>query len=279
MVQISLRSRADMKIHLDTLIDLVETNRCMEACNTVDALKTDIVKHFSTRGMECNHILDVIMRMRWTLKHFTVDGWRKTKMYELFAMLVNALSSSEKDETLRGKLSRIYQDVVEDLNTICSTGDPKDIDTLSEDFLALQLMDKQISELHNPDIYKKYSNMMEDTGKCQATLNKLNPRKSGDMWTLNKDALGSLSNSFQVLYASIQKLIVSLSEPPESKDYAKKESSESFSDIEEDQLKAMRSEAYRLLTEENWRMSDIGPHMNMTTDEVKELLEIEDEEE
>ena len=41
----------------------------------------------------------------------------------------------------------------------------------------------------------------------------------------------------------------------------------------------MRMEAYRLLTEENWRLSDIGPHMNMTTDEVKELLEIDEEEE
>jgi hypothetical protein len=229
--------------------------------------------------MECKYILAIIMKMRWSLTHGRREGWRKIRMHEHLVMLMNALSSNEKDETLRGKISRIYQDILEDLNTICSTGgDPKDMDTLSEDFLALQLMDTQVSELHNPDIYAKYSKMMENTGQCQATLNKLNPRKTGDVWTINKDALVGVSTSFQVLYASIQKLIVSLSEPPESKDRIKKESSESFSDLDEEQFAAEKAEALHLLKDEDWRITDIGPHMNRTTDEIKELLGLDDEE-
>lgn len=274
-MKISLRSRADIKIHLEQLIDLVETNRCAEACNIVDALKTDIVKHFSTRGIGCGHILDIIMKMRWSLTHGRRNEWRKTRMYELFTMLVNALASNEKDETLREKISRIFQDAIEDLNTICSTGNPKDMDTLSEDFLALRQIAEQVSELGQPDIYDKYTKMMEDAGKCQATLNKLNPRKSGDVWTTTKDALGSLSTSFQVFYASVEKLIASLSEPPESKERVKKEPSDSLSDLDEDQYNALKSEARDLLFKENWTPSDIAPHLNMTLDDLKDLLDIE----
>lgn len=280
MVHIPLRSRADMKIHLNQLIDFVETNRCFEAGNTVDALKADIIKHFSTRGMECKHILDIIMRMKWALTHFTVDEWRKKKMYALFTMLVNALSSDERDETLRGKISHTYQDIVEDLNTLCSTGDPKDMDMLSDDFLALRGIAEQVSELKDADIYEKYTLMMANAGQCQATLNKLNPKKAGkgEMWSTSKDALGSLSTSFQTFYSSIEKLIAALSEPPESKEKAKKEPSESLSDLEEDQIAALRSQARNLLFIEKWPVDNIAPHMNMTIDELRELLGIDEEE-
>lgn len=275
MVQIFLRSKADMKIHLGQLIDFVEANRCAEACNIVDALKTDIIKHFSTRGIECKHILDIIMKMRWTLTHGRRDEWRKSRMYEYFTMLRTALATNEEGETLREKISRIYQDVIEDLNTVCSTGNPKDIDTLTDDFLALRQIAEQVSELGQPDIYDKYTKMMEDAGKSQATLNKLNPRKSGDVWTTTKDALGSLSTSFQIFYASVEKLIASLSEPPESKERVKKEPSESLSDLDEDQYAALKSEARDLLFKENWPPGDIAPHLNMTLDDLKDLLDIE----
>lgn len=280
MVYISLRSRADMKKHLDELIELSESNKFLEACNKADSLKIDIIKHFSTRGIDCKNQINIIMQMKYTLTHYTVAEWRKKKMHELTIMLINALSSDEKDETLRGKISRIYQDVVEDLNTICLTGDPKDIDTLSDDFLALQRIAEQVSELKDPDIYEKYTLMMGNVGQCQATLNKLNPRKAGagEMWTLNKDALGSLSTSFQILYASIEKLIAGLSEPPESKEHVKKEPSESFSDLEEEQLAVLKAQAMSLLKDENWSLGNIAPHMNMTLDELIELLGIDEEE-
>lgn len=272
---IKLRGRTTIKEHIDTLIDYVELDKNFDALTMVESLKTDIIRHYNLEG-KSKDLLNILMNMRWALTHYSKDSWRKQKMYNLTIMLRNTLSDVEVGVDLKTRLQNMYNDIKEDFKKAIFNGDPRDIDALSDDLVGLQSLSDEMAK-QGPEVYQEYRLMMGDAGQCDATLPKLNPKKKGEMWNLNNDALKSLPTNFGFLYTKIDKMLATLSEPAESKELRKKDTSESLSDLEEDQIKAMRSEAQYLLVKERNPIDKIGEKMDMTIDEVCEILGIEND--
>lgn len=117
--------------------------------------------------------------------------------------------SLTKTEILQ-KIKKIYYDIIEAFNKICLTWDPDDIEAISNEFNDLQDMALYMADFGS-EIYEKYTSVIGNVGTCQASLVKLNPKKVGEMWTLNKDDLSKLATSFGALYSSIENLIANLS--------------------------------------------------------------------
>jgi hypothetical protein len=248
----------------------------MEATNKVDELRADIFKHYTSRCLNSEGIMKILQNMKHTLTHGLVRAWRREKMYDHISTMIKELKTEGGDSSLRSRLRQISSDLQEDFETVCTTGNPADIDSLMDDFRELHNISEEISSL-KPEIYNEYILVMKNAGNCKASLPKLVPQKKGGKWTVRVESINSLTTTFGILYSSIDGLIANINSPLDTGN--KKKVSSTTRDLEDDQDEAKRRQAYNLLVKENWPIKDIGPTMNMTQDEVLELLDMDEDEE
>ena len=277
MINLSSRNKGDIKDSFDKLFKLVNINDNLEACNVLDSLEMNIKKYYISRGFESNGFFDVFYNIKYTLTHYTHVEWRRQEVYRLLEGLSKKLAEHDQDVPLKVKLSRLFTDIKDDFRTICQTGDPRDMDSLYDDFFALEKLSEEVAK-KGEDVYKGYELAMQNSGKCQAALPKLMPqKKEKGRWTVVKETISGLTTSFELLYSSLAVLIASLDEPEpisEKNGEFKKLSEGRLRDMEEDKQNALKSEGRQLL-KEGWPLPDIARRMDMTVDELCELLEIE----
>ena len=277
MINISSRNKADIKENYDTLFNLVGKNSIIEACDSVDKLEMNLKKYCISRGENGNGGSKIFLDMKYALGHYTRSDWRRQEMYRLLEKLSEQISGSYAELPLKEGLAGIYDELKDDFKTACMTGLPRDMDSLTDDFIALQNLAPEIKKLGH-DVYTGYDLMMRNAGKCQAALPRLMPQeKEAGRWVIKKEAINSLTTTFELLYSSVNQVLASLDQPEHEK---KEEKRERASDLGEDQEKALKAEIRQLLygsgTENGWPISEIARHKNMTVEEVVDILELEE---
>jgi hypothetical protein len=270
LVKITLRSKAEIKKQLEKLIDLFVDEKLDEAENTADDLDKAIVKYFVSRNLNYEKIREIIKKMKWTLKTFLCHSWRKEKFYKQLKELYQAFESADSEQSIKDRIIRITTDLKEDFPALCITGRPDDMMALTDDFVALQNLSKEIST-YGSNTFDKYSAMMAVVGQCWAVLPRLTPQQSNKgQWTVRVDAVNSLTTNFSQLYPLIGKLIASFDDPNDSS----KQKNKSLDDFKQDEIEAMRSRAYHLLVNEKWSLDRIAEVMEIKVDDIITLLDL-----
>ena len=206
--------------------------------------------------------------MKWTFNHYPYHGWRKEKFYEQLRELYQSFKSVEDEQSLKDKIIRISTDLKEDFSILCMTGLPEDMMALSDDFISLQNLSKEVST-YGSKIYEKYMTMMRAVGQCQAILPRLTPQQSEKgKWTVRVDAVNSLTTNFSQLYPLIENLIASFDEPSD----LLRQESKSLNDFKQDEIDAMEKKAYHLLVHEKWTLDRIADVMNIKVVDLISLL-------
>lgn len=274
MINVSSRNKADIKESYDTLFELVNKNNIIEIGGAIDELEMNLKKYHISRGEEYNGFSDIFSSMKYARRHYNFHPeWRRQEMYRLLESLSKKIGRGYSELSLKEKLTEIYDDITTDVETYIHTGRPQDRHSLIDNFDALQKLQPEIKKVEY-DIYEGYRLMRGNAGKCRASLLKLLPQeKEPGRWVINKDAVNSLTTSFEILYSSLDQVIASLDRPEQGKKDGEKK--ERVSDLEEDQEKALKSEARQLL-KENWPLDEIARHLNMTVDEVVDLLDLDE---
>ena len=210
MVKITLQSKGEIQKDINELIDAVAKGDIKQSSILVDKLDKDVTKYFVSRNLDCVKIRQIINDMRHTVTHFINKNWRMDKFVEELGKLYNELENVEKSLDTKSKLSSIYSEIKEDLSIYCTTGSPECNMALSDDFISLQNLSKEMSK-YNSEIYNKYLSMMKIAGQCQAMLPRLTPQQSDkEKWTVRVDAVNSVTTIFAQLFALIEDVIASL---------------------------------------------------------------------
>lgn len=271
MVTITLRSKAEIQKQLEKMIDQCVNEELDDACRTADNLDKAIVKYFVSRNLNYEKIRKILQDMKWTFDHFTCHEWRKEKFFEQLAEFYKALQDAGGEQSLKDRIIGISTDLKEDFSAICMTGLPEDMTALTDDFVALQNLSEEIST-YGSNIYDKYTAMMGVVGQCQAVLPRLTPQQSDKgKWNVRVDSINSLTKHFSQLYPLIAKLIASFDEPSDSL----KQNIKSLNDFKQDEIDAMKKRAYHLLINEKWTLDRIAEVMDITSEDVAELLDLD----
>ena len=271
-MKIPSRNKTDIKKSYDALFDLVGESSTMEACNMVDKLEKDIKKYYISRGKTGNNgNFKVFLDMKYALEHYDRSDWRREEMYKLLEDLSNQISAPYSNLSLKEKIVETYDELKDDFKTLCIAGLPENMDSLTDDFIALQDLAPEMKKL-GPDIYDGYDLMMRNAGKCQADLPRLMPiEKSDGRWVTNKNAIPNLTTTFQLLYSSLSQVIASLDKPEGKKEGINEK--ERVTDIDEEKEAVLKAEMIQLV-KENWPLNEIARHENLTVDEVSDILDL-----
>lgn len=272
MINISTSNKADIKKTYDALFKSVNENDTIESRNLIDTLEMNLKKYIISRGEEWDGTSDIFSDIRYALGHYRNRSYlRKEKIYELLGQLNKKISGGFAKLPLKEKLTAIYSELKEDFKTVCIKGSLQDMDSLTDDFVALQDLAPEMKK-YGLTVQESYKQMMRNAGKCQAALPRLMPQEKEGRWFVKTEAINSITNSFEQLYSCVNQVIALLDLPEEKKNKEKKERT---STLEEDQEKALRSEMIQLLCVENWPIDEIARHKNMTVDEVVDILGLE----
>ena len=276
MINISSKNKSEIKENYDKIFEYASLNNIMDAHEALISLEMNIKKYNISRGLNNNGLDKIFFDIKYALGHYTKPEWRRQEVYRLLEQLSGELKKVEKNIPIKQKIINVYSEIKEDFGSICLTGNPKIMDSLVDDFVILQDLAPEISPLGH-DIYQGYELVMKSAGKCQADLPKLMPQTNPlGGWSIKKETINSLATAFELLYSAVSALIASIDEPL----VEKKERTLSdghMRDLEEDQKNALKSEARQLL-KEDWPVGRIARHLNLTVEEVLELLDLEEEE-
>jgi len=275
MINIASKNKADVKDSYDKLFNHISTNNRSNAIKETDLLERNIKKYNISRGQNSNGVDNVFFNIKYALRHYTRNDWRQQELYRLMEQLSKQLYESEKNISLKERISTIYSDIREDFKTVCITGKPRDMDSLIDDFIELEKLSIDVAK-QGSDVYKSYTIMMQNAGKCQATLPRLMPQENPiGRWVTKPETINALSASFEMLYSSLNGLLAALDEPVEEKPIYKKLSEGTLRDLEEDKIKSIKNDSIKLL-KEKWPINEIARQHNMTVDEIIDILGLEE---
>ena len=271
---ISFRVKGDILEHLNRLIHHVMTNDLEEAYLSVDVLDADLFKASTTTAISYDNTHKTLEGIKHTLTHFISPRKRTTRLYEQIRKLIIEISTEENGGgDIKTRLMNVYQDLHKNFETLCATGDINYFNSLCDDLMRMHDFSSEMKGF-GPDIYKTYTQMMKDTGVCVALLPRLAPQKivrGGKPWIARKDAIDSMTNNFAQLYSAINNVIASFDKPPSEEN---SEGTSSNLDIDDEQAEVKRAEAIHYITKMEWSLPQTARHLNMTVDELAELLGI-----
>jgi len=272
---ISFRVKGDLFEHLNNLIHHVMTNDLSEAYLAVDVLDADLFKLSTTTSIDYDETHGILKGIKHSLTHFKTP-WRRTKrLYEQLRELINEISTEKNGGgDIKTRLMNIYQDLHKNFETVCATGDINYFNSLCDDLMLLHELSPEMKK-QGIEIYKKYVQMMKNAGTCRAFLPRLSPQKigkGGKPWVARKDAIDSMTNNFSQLYSAINEVITSFDKPPG--DDGENEEGETDLGIDDEQLEVKRAEAIHYILKLEWPMPQTARHMNMTVEELADLIGI-----
>jgi len=279
---IKLKSRPLIQDNMNNLLEYIGNNNISNANDLLNKLESNIVKYCISRGRSPDDFHAKLNDIRYSLTHggvLTSFAMKQQWIYAEINKLVTLLVDDDKNMSLKDKLEQSASDIREDFDNFCSTGYIEDMDVIFDDFKVLRKLSKDISLLGSK-IYKSYSQVMKYSGECSGLLPKMMPlnKKARDrkaMWKPGESALNSITSSFGSLYSALEDLIALIDAPLDDEESEeKKEKKDIDSDIDEQQRDALRSEALRLLTEEDKSLQKIAPLLGITMDELLDLLDI-----
>lgn len=268
MVEIILKGRTEIKKHIGKILDLATLNQNGEARVSVKQLRKAVFKHYASSDQKhYPQIVKEIDEIDWALWHFRRLDWRIESIEKNIKRLIMLLKKEEENDTIQEQIARIYQNIQEDFLG-CLSGKIEDNESINEDFLSLQKLSNGVQK-QSSDISERYIQVMKNVGVCRAILPRI-VSVSGTK-TLKKEDVNSLTQSFSVLYSSLADLISSFDATPVSKEKKQGLKDQIVEDLEEQKKEVLRAQAIDLLNRD-WRLSDTARHLNLTLDELRELL-------
>ena len=272
---ISFRVKGDMLEHLNDLIHHIMTNDLDEAGLAVDVLDADLFKLSTTTSIDYDKTHSILEGIKHSLTHFITPWRRKKRLYEQLRELINEISTEKNGGgDIKTRLMNVYQDLHKNFETVCATGDINYFNSLCDDLMLLHELSPEMKE-QGIEIYKKYIQMMKNAGTCRAFLPRLSPQKTGKggkPWVARKDAIDSMTNNFSQLYSAINEVITAFDKP--SGDEEGDEGGQSDLGIDDEQAEVKRAEAVHYILKLEWSIPQTARHLNMTTDELADLLGI-----
>lgn len=274
-MHISFRAKGDMLEHLNKLIYHTMVNDLAEASLSVDALDADLFKLSTTTNVDYEKTHNILKGIQHSLTHFRDPRRRKKRLYAQERELINEISTEKNVAgNVRSRLIDIYDDMHKNFETVCATGDINYFNTLCDDLMMLHDFSSEM-KTYGPDIYDKYIQMMKNAGMCRALLPRLAPQEIGQKgkpWIARKDAIDSMTNNFSQLYSAIDAVIVEFDKPPS--DEKSKRDSQLDLGIDDEQREVKRLEAIHYIVKMEWSIAQTAKHLNMTVEELAELLGI-----
>ena len=274
-MHISFRVKGDMLEHLNDLIYHTMDNDLDEASLSVDALDADLFKLSTTTSINYDNTHKILKGIQHSLTHFRDPRRRKKRLYEQERELINEISTEKNGEgNIKTRLMNIYQDLHKNFETVCATGDINYFNSLCDDLMMFHDLSTEMKK-EGGEIYKKYIQMMKNAGTCRAFLPRLSPQKvggGGKPWIARKDAIDSMTNNFSQLYSSINDVITSFDSPPSTDEGNGKDQTDLG--IDDEQLEVKRAEAVHYILDMEWSVPQTARHLNMTPEELAELLGI-----
>ena len=276
-MHISFRAKGDMLEHLNKLIYHTMTNDLDEASLSVDALDADLFKLSTTTNIDYENTHNILNGIQHSLTHFRDPRRRKKRLYEQERELINEISTERNTVgDVKSRLMDIYEDMHKNFETVCATGDINYFNTLCDDLMLLHDFSSEM-KTYGSGIYDKYIQMMKNAGMCRALLPRLAPQeigKKGKPWIARKDAIDSMTNNFSQLYSAIDAVIVEFDKPPSDEKIEGDKQHDLGIDDEQQEVK--RSEAIHYIVKMGWSISQTAKHLNMTVEELADLLGIGD---
>jgi hypothetical protein len=271
MVVLTLGSKGEIRRLINLMVDQCVKEDLDEAYRTADDLISSVVKYFSSRNLEYQKIKEIIHSMQRTFDHFPCHRPRVEKFFKQLSELYEAFEAVDSGRSIKDKLICIKSDLQEDFMTLCSTGNPDDMVSLSDDFRSLENLASEISLL-GWNIYNKYTSVMRAVGVCQASLPKLVPQPfEQGRWRIRHESITTLTQDFGQLYPLIENLVAAFNEPIlDGENVEKKETV--ARDLKKDQNDARASKCYNLLVEKNWSINRIAEAEGLKIEEVIDLL-------
>jgi len=279
-VHISFRVKGDLLEHLNNLIHHIMTNDLDETYLAVDVLDSDLFKLSTTTNISYENTHGILKDIKHSLTHFITPRRRTKRLYEQARDLIDEISAEKEDVgDVKSRLIAIYEDIHENYETVCATGDINYFNSLCNNLMMLHEFSSRMKEYEmktpGSDIYTKYIQMMKDVGVCRATLPLLSPQKigqGGKPWIVRVDAVKTLSGNFQRLYSSVGDLLTAFDKPPSDK--KDDGSDQSGLGIDDEQLEVKRADAVHYIVKMDWSIAQTARHLNMTVEELTDLLEL-----
>jgi len=280
-------NRYKIKRHLGKLLDLTAERNFLEMYDTLELLKGEIFKYCTLMDLKFKNFEKVLEDIESDLNHFTRADWRQEALRKDIKELHDLLTSHEISLSLYDRIKLISEDLDRNLSLLFTPeGTVKD--DLLDSFDALQNLAPEIKEL-GFETFQLYRQTIRSANACKPFL----PLKSADVdekgrILIRPNELKNLQAHTSPLLSSLGDLISVFHQPPappkekdkkgkEAEDKEEKKAPEGsiMADFDEMKRQELFLESSRLILREGWSWPDTARHLNLTSDDLLDIWDLE----
>lgn len=243
---------------------------------SLDLFEGYCLKYCIARDQNFEVFHEKVKHIKHSLTHF-ITPWRRTKrLYEQFQELHQLFVENEKGMPLQNRLKMLSEDLTYDISLLFEAESDFDPSSIFDIFDSIIELSDEIKQ-HGYDTYQLFRQLIRNIGACKPHI----PSKTSKTNMPRPADIKMLRQTTGQIFSYLDDIIAIFDQPPAPKkaDEKKKDKKNYELDIDEVKRSALTSQALHYIFKENWTPLSTARHLNMTIEDLFELLDIEFESE
>lgn len=267
-------NRRDLKKCFEKMFYHISTNDLGELDICVSSFEVYCLKYCIARGQDFKVFQKAVRGIHHSVTHFNNPRIRTRRLYEQMVEIHNLFTESEEKMSLKNKLKMISEDLAYDISLLFEVEGDFDPSAIFDGFDSLIELGDDVRK-EGYEVYQIFRQLIRNVGVVKpyvpTNVSKANQPRPADVKILKQ----FMAPVFSVL----DDLITTFSEPPapakKSADGKKKNEQYGVLDIDELKKDAKVSQALDLIFKQNWLPQNVARHLNMTIEELLDILGVE----